>query len=438
MIGSGISGLSAAWLLDRAADITIYEAEHRIGGHAHTVSVAHEGGERSVDIGFIVYNEATYPNLTALFDYIGVATKTTNMSLAISIDDGRLEYAGGYLHQLFAQKRNVLRPRFWSMLRDLVRFYDQAPRDLMRLASADMTLGAYLRENNYGAAFRDDHLLPMAAAIWSAPVGKVLDFPAHAFIRFQENHGLLKVKGRPLWRTVEGGSREYVAKLLDGFGGRIRTAAGVQRIERQAGGVVVHAADGSDEIYDQVVVATHADQALAMLAHPTRREQEILGAFRYTVNEAILHSDQQLMPKRARAWASWNYLGNSSEADQLTVTYWMNLLQGLPADPPLFVTLNAKQQPAAGAVHWRQRFEHPQMDQRAGKAQQALWSLQGEDRIWYCGAYFGAGFHEDGLQAGLAVAEAIADVRRPWQVPNESGRIVLGADRRTATGSVVA
>lgn len=431
IIGTGISGLSAAWHLQNRAEITVYEKNQSIGGHTHTVTVHAGGLSTPVDMGFIVYNEATYPNLSAMFTQLGIETQTTDMSLAISMDNGRLEYAGGHLHQLFAQKRNVVNLRFWSMLQDLTRFYRSAPADLPMLRSTSMTLGDYLERNRYGAAFREDHLLPMAAAIWSIPARSVLDYPAYAFIRFHENHGLLKLADRPLWRTVTGGSQTYVKSLAAAFCDRVKTNAGVVSVSRDMNGVNVKAADGSSELYDQVVIATHADQALAMLDQPTNAEQRLLGAFSYSKNLTVLHSDERLMPTRRRAWASWNYLGSSQDgsSNELTVTYWMNQLQRLPEDVPLFVTLNPDREIAENLIHQIETFEHPIFNTDALDAQQQLWSLQGRGGIWYCGSYFGAGFHEDGLQSGLAVAEAICGTKRPWQVENESGRIIISTSQ---------
>ena len=426
IVGSGISGLSAAWLLSTRHRVTLFEANDRVGGHSHTVIV----GGVPVDTGFIVYNEQTYPNLTALFKHLDVSTMPAEMTFAVSLDRGRLEYSGTDLGGLFAQRRNLASPRFWSMLRDLERFYRRAPRDLPAMGT--IGLGTYLDGLGCGAAFRDDHLYPMAAAIWSTPVSDIPDYPAAAFIRFCQNHGLLKIGRRPTWRTVEGGSREYVARLTRSFAERIETSRRVRSIRRIDGRVVI---DDGNTVgrFDHVVMAAHADQSLAMLTDATGEERRVLRAFGYRRNEAVLHSDTTLMPQRRRVWSSWNYASEMRVgAPGLSVTYWMNRLQGLPDSPPLFVTLNPIREPDPALVHRREVYDHPVFDAAAGAAQAELWSLQGCRNTWFCGAYFGAGFHEDGLQAGLAVAEHLGGVRRPWVVPGASDRIQITMRARLA------
>ncbi len=422
VIGSGISGMSAAWLLSQRHAVTVYEQAGRLGGHSNTVDAP-----MPVDTGFIVYNENTYPNLVALFRHLEVSTKPSDMSFAVSLDRGRLEYGGSNLRQVFAQKRNLLSPRFWSMLRDLARFYREAP-SFAEDGGAVTSLGDYLDARGFGDAFQSDHLLPMAAAIWSTPAGRVRDYPAGALIRFCDNHGLLTIANRPLWRTVEGGSRAYVARLTARYADRVRLGRAATRIVRTRAGVTVLDATGGIETFDRVVVATHADRALAMLVNPTQDEVAILGAFRYTKNLAVLHSDAGLMPTRRKIWSSWNYLSDSGAgaAAAPCVTYWMNKLQGIPETSPLFVTLNPNRAPRPESVICEETYEHPLFDAEAIRAQRQLWRLQGQRGIWFCGAYFGSGFHEDGLQAGLAAAEAAGGARRPWNVANESGRIHLG------------
>ncbi|ASE41281.1 NAD(P)/FAD-dependent oxidoreductase [Brevundimonas vesicularis] len=417
VVGSGVAALSSAWLLSKRHDVTLYEKGDRLGGHSNTVMASVPSGDIAVDTGFICFNDATYPNLIALFEHLRIPTRATDMSFAVSLDDGQFEYAAP---GLFAQRRNALRPRFWSMLSEILRFYRDAPKDLAAMSDSSLTLGDYLKREGFSEAFRDDHLLPMAAAIWSSPAHTLMDYPAESFIRFCGNHGLLKLVGRPLWRTVEGGSRVYVEHLARAIQD-IRLDHGVTSVRRSDQGVFVHDSQGGVERYDQVVIGSHADQALAMLAEPTAREKALLGAFRYSRNLTVLHTDAGLMPHRRRAWASWNYIGAD---DGLCVTYWMNRLQGLPGDD-LFVTLNPPRPPRADTILRSELYEHPIFDPAAIQAQKQLWSLQGQGGVWFCGAHFGAGFHEDGLQSGLAVAEQLGGVRRPWSVANESGRIHL-------------
>jgi len=424
VIGSGVSGLSAAWLMSRNAHVTLYEKDDRLGGHANTVTPP---GTPAVDTGFIVYNALNYPNLVALFDTLGVPTKETDMSFAVSLDGGRTEYGGVGAAPLIGRVTNLFRPRFWRMMADLTRFYRDAPGHADACEEPLVTLGDYLEQNGYSDAFLEDHLLPQAAAIWSAPTAEIRAFPAAAFIRFFENHGLLKLAGRPLWRTVEGGSKSYVAKLLADYRGEIRSNCAVTRVRRTADGVEIEDINGETRHFDRVVIATHGDQALKLLADPTPDEQRLLSAFRYSRNLAVLHSDRKLMPRRKATWSSWNYVGRRNDGPdrELCVTYWMNLLQGLPGPRELFLTLNPITPPAEDSVMHTETYEHPIFDAAAIRAQRELWKLQGARHTYYCGAHFGSGFHEDGLQAGLAAAELAADVRRPWTVPDESSRIVL-------------
>ncbi len=425
VVGTGISGLSAAWLLSPRHDVCVYERSGRIGGHSNTVMARVDGRTVPVDTGFIVYNRPTYPNLTALFDHLEVPTEPSNMSFAASIGDGDLEYSGTDLFGLFAQRRNLFRPRFLSMLRDVARFYRTAKRHGETLDER-MSLGDYLEKMRYGPAFRDDHIVPMASAIWCVLPNDILAYPAASFIRFHDNHGLLQWGGRPIWRTVSGGSRSYVERLVRPFAERIRRDTGVAAIERTGDGVIVIDSAGASERYDHVVMAAHADQSLAMLADPSAQERELLGAFAYSRNLAVLHTDASFMPKRRAVWSSWNYIGPAgSRGDGVFVTYWMNQLQNIATTTPLFVTLNPPRAPLGGTLLHSESYGHPIFDATAVAAQRRLWSFQGRQNTWFCGSYFGAGFHEDGLQAGLAVAEALGGVRRPWQVPNQSGRITV-------------
>ncbi len=424
IIGSGIAGMSAAWLLNRDNDITVFEADDHIGGHSNTVDAGKDGKPLPVDTGFIVYNEQNYPNLVALFDHLNVPTKPSDMSFAASIDEGKFEYSGTGLNGLLAQRSNLVNPRFWAMMSDIVRFYKTAPTLDGIAATADVSLGDYLRENNYSDAFIRDHILPMGAAIWSTTVNDMLDYPLATFVRFFESHGLLKFKDRPKWRTVDGGSREYVKRLTASYRDRVKRE-GVVAVTRTIGGVEVMTTSGGQHLFDDVVLATHADEALTLLSNPSQSEQQLLGAFQYTDNDTYLHTDERLMPKRRRVWSSWNYIddGAADAGKQLTLSYWMNRLQSIDKSNPLFVTLNPHVAPRDEMIIRKFSYQHPLFNAAAINAQKGLWQLQGRDRLWFCGSYFGYGFHEDALEAGLAVAEQLSGTLRPWNVTANSSRV---------------
>lgn len=413
VIGSGVSGLSAAWLMaQQGVEVTLLEHADRPGGHSNTVSPVINGQSIPVDTGFIVYNPATYPNLTALFKHLVVASNPTHMSFAVSSASG-LEYAGHGLNGLFAQRRNLLRPRFWAMLRDIRRFYEQATELNVHPETTLFDLLA-----GYSETFANDHLLPMASAIWSTDVTTVGHMQASSFINFFDNHGLLQLRDRPAWYTVEGGSISYVNKMLATPGIRLELNAKISGIQRGGDGVKVDF-DGHVEHFDQLLLATHADQAIALLDTPTAQEAETLGCFKYSTSKTYLHTDQRLMPRSRRAWASWNYLDRGS--DGLCITYWMNQLQRLTTDTEIFVTLNPSELPRQPLAEFE--YEHPILNNHTACAQKRLWDIQGTHRTWFCGAYFGHGFHEDGLQSGLAVAEEITGKQRPWHLEAPNSRI---------------
>ncbi len=415
VIGTGIAGLSAAWLLRDHADITVYEQDSRPGGHTNTVQVP---GGPAVDTGFIVFNERNYPHISALFRHLDVASQPSEMSFAASIGGGRVEYAGDNLNTLFAQRWNLFDRAHWRMLLDIARFNRDAKRALGAGIAPELTLGDFIREGRYGDELSRRYLLPMAAAIWSCPVGAMLKFPAASFLKFFENHGLLNLVERPQWRTVTGGSHQYVKKLTAALGPRLRLGTPVTAVRRSDVGVTVWDAAGRAERYDQVVVAVHADQALKLLAGATPAERRLLGAFSYQDNRAVLHTDKALMPKRRSVWASWNYLSDEvvDGRARVSVSYWMNRLQSLDTEQDYFVTLNPLREPDPASVVYETVYAHPVFTQEAMHAQERLGEIQGAGGLWFCGAWCGYGFHEDGLRSAVQVVQRLGH-RIPWLTP---------------------
>lgn len=409
VIGSGVAGLGAAYFLSRRHTVTLFEALPRLGGHINTVEVDDRRGRFAIDTGFIVHNDTNYPHLLALFHELGVATQPSDMSFSVSLDQGRLEWSGDNLDTVFAQRRNLVRPRFLAMVGEILRFNRLAPRALALGRLDGWSLGEWLDENRFGHAFRTDYLLPMAAAIWSAPMSAILEFPAASFIRFFENHGLLRITGRPNWRTVVGGARSYLNRLVERLPQRPVTGTPIRRVAAIADGVVLIDASGHRRSFDQVVIATHADEALTLLDQPTAIERRVLGAFRFQSNRAILHRDASLMPQRPKVWSSWNYLaeGRRDLARRVGVTYWMNRLQRLDGATDYFVSLNPPREPAAKQVIAAFDYAHPLFDAAAIAAQQELPAIQGHGRRWFCGAWTRNGFHEDGLYSAVLVASAL-------------------------------
>ena len=409
IIGSGIAGLTCAYLLNRKHAITVFEAGDWIGGHTHTVDVEVGGQHYAVDTGFIVFNDWTYPNFIRLLGQLGVGFKDTEMSFSVSDPLSGVEYNGHNLNTLFAQRRNLFSAKFIGMVRDILRFNREALNDLnqQRIAS-NMTLGDYLKANAYSERFIQHYIVPMGAAIWSMSLNDMLGFPLQFFVRFFKNHGLLSVSDRPQWCVVEGGSSSYVAPLTESFRERIRLNCPVTRVERDADGVTVHSSAGSER-FDKVIFACHSDQALALLARPTGTEQDILGALPYADNDVVLHTDTRLLPNRKLAWASWNYRLGGPADQPAAVTYNMNILQGIQSDTTFCVSLNQTAAIDPSKILARYTYAHPQYS-LAGMAAQARWEeLLGANHSYFCGAYWANGFHEDGVVSALRVAREFGE-----------------------------
>jgi predicted NAD/FAD-binding protein len=422
VIGTGIAGNVAAYRLAREHDITVYEADSRIGGHTNTVDVLAGGDRWAVDTGFIVFNDRTYPNFIALLDELGVESQSSDMSFSVSSLRSGLEYNGASINTLFAQRRNVVRPSFYRMLMDILRFNREAP-GLLEHSSGTMTLGEYLDSNGYSQQFIDHYIIPMGAAIWSSTPEGMRSVPARFFIRFFNNHGLLTVNDRPTWRVIKGGSRQYVEKLVAGHRDRIRLNSGVEWIRRYDSFVEIKAKGSEPERYDGVFIASHSDQALRMLADPTERERDVLGAIEYQPNEAVLHTDHSLMPRRRRAWAAWNVHipdGQTNPEGKVILTYNMNILQSLPAPVDFCVTLNNTEAVDPEKIIQVIEYSHPVFTEAAVAAQGGHREINGVQRTYFCGAYWRYGFHEDGVVSALNALEHFnEDLASPEHMQHE-------------------
>jgi predicted NAD/FAD-binding protein len=431
VVGSGVSGAIAAWLLKDTAQVTLLESDSRFGGHTHTFTVEEDGAAVPVDTGFMVFNRPNYPLLSALFEHLGVAVYPTDMSFSASFDEGRFEYAGSDLNGLFGQRRNLLNPRFWRMLRDILRFNRHTQRAAAGALPDELTLSDYLDEVGIGADMRERYLYPMAAAIWSCPDGQVAHFPATSFLRFFRNHGLSQLSERPQWMTLENGSRSYMDRLITDLGTRARCNAAVSAVRRTQTGVSLHMSDGSVATFDDVVLACHSDQSLALLADASPAERQLLGAIGYQANRVVLHRDRSLMPKERRVWASWNYVGHTQagKSPEVSVSYWMNSLQRLATDTDYFVSLNPLRDPRRADVVAEFDYRHPVFDAAALQAQRQLGRIQGTAHTWFAGAWTGYGFHEDGMRSGVEGARALG-ASIPWSEQLEASRSLFVASEQ--------
>jgi predicted NAD/FAD-binding protein len=405
IIGSGISGMAAAYLLHRVADVTVFEKESRPGGHANTVDVTEGDRKFPVDTGFIVYNRHTYPYFCKLMDELGVETMDSNMSFSVRGRATGFEYCGTGFSTLFAQKRNFLRPWFYRLLLEVVRFNREGNKILQDGSHLEDTLGDYLKAGGYSDRFIQYYVIPMGAAIWSTPARRMTEFPLHAFLRFLSNHGMLGVTTHFQWRTIKGGSREYVRRLIASYADRIRYDSAVRAVRRGEGGATVTLEDGGQFEFDRVVMATHANDTLRLLEDATAEEKDLLSLYAYQPNRAVLHSDPSVLPVRAAAHAAWNYEVDEKDSDPAPrLHYSMNRLQSLPSSRPYVVSLNPASAPPLQAVHYSKDYEHPLYSIEGVRRQKDILALNGKNGTYFCGAYCGYGFHEDGLRSAVEVA----------------------------------
>ena len=410
VIGSGVSGLVSALTLQEKFEVSLFEKNSKLGGHSNTVTIEQENKKYSVETGFIVLNDKNYPIFTSLLKHLNIGVNNSSMSFSVSVDKGLFEYSSSYIG-LLGQTKNIIDPKYWGMLRDINYFYTNALKDVKDCPDNE-TLGQFLKRFNYSNKFIDYHLVPMTASIWSCPTKSILNFPIKSLLVFFENHKLLNIYNRPKWSTVNKGSREYVKKIQSLLKGKIYTNAKVNKISKSKEGIRVHYQDGI-KTFDKVILACHADQSSEILIENFSEEANLLKDFKYQKNTSILHSDINFMPKRKSVWSSWNYITETGNSGNLSITYWMNELQGINSPKPILLSLNPKILPNPDLIYGQYSYSHPILDNNAINIQKKLSSIQGKNNLWFCGAWTGFGFHEDGVKSAVEIANS-HNIDLPW------------------------
>ena len=410
VIGSGVSGLVSALTLQERFEVSLFEKNSKLGGHSNTVTIEQENNKYSVETGFIVLNDKNYPIFTSLLKHLNIGVNNSSMSFSVSVDKGQFEYSSSYIG-LLGQTKNIIDPKYWGMLRDINYFYNNALKDVKDCPDNE-TLGQFLKRFNYSNKFIDYHLVPMTASIWSCPTKSILNFPIKSLLVFFENHKLLNIYNRPKWSTVNKGSREYVKKIQSLLKGKIYTNTKVNKISKSKEGIRVHYQDGI-KTFDKVILACHADQSSEILIENFSEEANLLKDFKYQKNTSILHSDINFMPKRKSVWSSWNYITETGNSGNLSITYWMNELQGISSPKPILLSLNPKILPNPDLIYGQYSYSHPILDNNAINIQKKLSSIQGKNNLWFCGAWTGFGFHEDGVKSAVEIANS-HDIDLPW------------------------
>ena len=410
VIGSGVSGLVSALTLQEKFEVSLFEKNSKLGGHSNTVTIEQENNKYSVETGFIVLNDKNYPIFTSLLKHLNIGVNNSSMSFSVSVDKGQFEYSSSYIG-LLGQTKNIIDPKYWGMLRDINYFYNNALKDVKDCPDNE-TLGQFLKRFNYSNKFIDYHLVPMTASIWSCPTKSILNFPIKSLLVFFENHKLLNIYNRPKWSTVNKGSREYVKKIQSLLKGKIYTNTKVNKISKSKEGIRVHYQDGI-KTFDKVILACHADQSSEILIEDFSEEANLLKDFKYQKNTSILHSDINFMPKRKSVWSSWNYITETGNSGNLSITYWMNELQGINSPKPILLSLNPKILPNPDLIYGQYSYSHPILDNNAINIQKKLSSIQGKNNLWFCGAWTGFGFHEDGVKSAVEIANS-HNIDLPW------------------------